>query len=79
MQRRRFLRETGIALAAASTGVLASCARDPVLSTTPAPAMSPPPTPVARFASGIAGNLLTEDEQWRKLEVMMEVAREVWR
>jgi 5-methyltetrahydropteroyltriglutamate--homocysteine methyltransferase len=36
-------------------------------------------SPQCGFASGIAGNLLTEDEQWRKLEVMMEVAREVWR
>ena len=36
-------------------------------------------SPQCGFASGIAGNLLTEDEQWRKLEVMMEVAGEVWR
>jgi 5-methyltetrahydropteroyltriglutamate--homocysteine methyltransferase len=36
-------------------------------------------SPQCGFASGIAGNLLTEGEQWRKLEVMMEVAREVWR
>ena len=36
-------------------------------------------SPQCGFASGIAGNLLTEDEQWRKLEVMMDVAREVWK
>jgi 5-methyltetrahydropteroyltriglutamate--homocysteine methyltransferase len=36
-------------------------------------------SPQCGFASGIAGNLLTEDEQWRKLEVMMEVARDVWK
>ena len=36
-------------------------------------------SPQCGFASGIAGNLLTEDEQWRKLEVMMSVAREVWK
>jgi 5-methyltetrahydropteroyltriglutamate--homocysteine methyltransferase len=36
-------------------------------------------SPQCGFASGIAGNLLTEDEQWRKLEVMMETARQVWR
>ncbi|MFL6563400.1 MAG: hypothetical protein ACJ8G5_00565 [Burkholderiales bacterium] len=36
-------------------------------------------SPQCGFASGIAGNLLTEDEQWRKLELMMEVAREVWK
>ena len=35
-------------------------------------------SPQCGFASGIAGNLLTEEEQWRKLEVMMEVARQVW-
>ena len=35
-------------------------------------------SPQCGFASGIGGNLLTEDEQWRKLEVMMEVARKVW-
>ena len=31
------------------------------------------------FASGISGNLITEDEQWRKLERVVEVAEEVWR
>lgn len=35
-------------------------------------------SPQCGFASGIAGNALTEDEQWRKLEVMMEVAARVW-
>jgi 5-methyltetrahydropteroyltriglutamate--homocysteine methyltransferase len=30
------------------------------------------------FASGIAGNLITEEEQWRKLERVLEVARDVW-
>ena len=35
-------------------------------------------SPQCGFASGIAGNLLSEDEQWRKLEVMLEVARRVW-
>jgi 5-methyltetrahydropteroyltriglutamate--homocysteine methyltransferase len=35
-------------------------------------------SPQCGFASGIAGNLLTEDEQWRKLEVMMDVARQMW-
>ena len=35
-------------------------------------------SPQCGFASGIAGNLLTEDEQWRKLETMMETARRVW-
>ena len=36
-------------------------------------------SPQCGFASGIGGNLLTEDEQWRKLEVMMETARQVWK
>jgi 5-methyltetrahydropteroyltriglutamate--homocysteine methyltransferase len=35
-------------------------------------------SPQCGFASGIAGNLLTEDEQWRKLDVMQETARKVW-
>jgi 5-methyltetrahydropteroyltriglutamate--homocysteine methyltransferase len=35
-------------------------------------------SPQCGFASGIGGNLLTEDEQWRKLEVMIETARRVW-
>jgi 5-methyltetrahydropteroyltriglutamate--homocysteine methyltransferase len=35
-------------------------------------------SPQCGFASGIAGNLLTEDEQWRKLERMLETARRVW-
>jgi 5-methyltetrahydropteroyltriglutamate--homocysteine methyltransferase len=30
------------------------------------------------FASGISGNLITEDEQWRKLELVLQVARDVW-
>ena len=35
-------------------------------------------SPQCGFASGIGGNLLTEDEQWRKLKVTMETARQVW-
>jgi 5-methyltetrahydropteroyltriglutamate--homocysteine methyltransferase len=35
-------------------------------------------SPQCGFASGIAGNLLTEDEQWRKLERALETARRVW-
>jgi 5-methyltetrahydropteroyltriglutamate--homocysteine methyltransferase len=35
-------------------------------------------SPQCGFASGIAGNLLGEDEQWRKLERMIEVAKRVW-
>jgi 5-methyltetrahydropteroyltriglutamate--homocysteine methyltransferase len=35
-------------------------------------------SPQCGFASGIGGNLLSEDEQWRKLEVMVEVSRRVW-
>ena len=30
------------------------------------------------FASDVGGNLLTEDEQWRKLELVRDVARRVW-
>jgi len=35
-------------------------------------------SPQCGFASGIAGNVLTEDEQWRKLDVMLETAHRVW-
>ena len=35
-------------------------------------------SPQCGFASGIGGNLLTQDEQWRKLERMLETARLVW-
>jgi 5-methyltetrahydropteroyltriglutamate--homocysteine methyltransferase len=35
-------------------------------------------SPQCGFASGIGGNLLTEDEQWAKLDVMLETARRVW-
>jgi 5-methyltetrahydropteroyltriglutamate--homocysteine methyltransferase len=30
------------------------------------------------FASTAPGNLLTPDEQWRKLELVVETARQVW-
>lgn len=35
-------------------------------------------SPQCGFASGIGGNMLSEDEQWRKLDVMRETARQVW-
>ncbi len=35
-------------------------------------------SPQCGFASGIGGNALSEDEQWRKLETMIEVADRVW-
>jgi 5-methyltetrahydropteroyltriglutamate--homocysteine methyltransferase len=35
-------------------------------------------SPQCGFASGIAGNQLTEDEQWRKLDAIAETARRVW-
>jgi 5-methyltetrahydropteroyltriglutamate--homocysteine methyltransferase len=35
-------------------------------------------SPQCGFASGIAGNVLGEDDQWRKLDVMLETARRVW-
>ena len=30
------------------------------------------------FASTEEGNTLAEDEQWRKLELIVDIAREVW-
>ena len=35
-------------------------------------------SPQCGFASTLAGNLITEDEQWRKLELVAETARKVW-
>ena len=35
-------------------------------------------SPQCGFASTEAGNLLTEDEQWRKLELVAETTRKVW-
>ena len=35
-------------------------------------------SPQCGFASTAAGNLLTEDDQWRKLELVADVAAEVW-
>ena len=35
-------------------------------------------SPQCGFASTHHGNLLTEDEQWRKLELVVEVARDMW-
>ena len=35
-------------------------------------------SPQCGFASTEHGNLLTEDQQWRKLELVVETARKVW-
>lgn len=35
-------------------------------------------SPQCGFASDIGGNLLSEDDQWRKLELVQEVAAQVW-
>jgi 5-methyltetrahydropteroyltriglutamate--homocysteine methyltransferase len=36
-------------------------------------------SPQCGFASTMDGNLLTEDQQWRKLELVMTTARRVWK
>lgn len=36
-------------------------------------------SPQCGFASTMEGNLLTEDQQWAKLELVVRVARQVWR
>lgn len=36
-------------------------------------------SPQCGFASTMEGNLLTEEEQWNKLQLGADVAREVWR
>jgi 5-methyltetrahydropteroyltriglutamate--homocysteine methyltransferase len=35
-------------------------------------------SPQCGFASTAAGNLMTQDEQWRKLELVVETARKAW-
>ena len=35
-------------------------------------------SPQCGFASALEGNLLTEDEQWRKLQLVVNTARSVW-
>ncbi len=35
-------------------------------------------SPQCGFASTMEGNLITEDEQWRKLQHVVETARKVW-
>jgi 5-methyltetrahydropteroyltriglutamate--homocysteine methyltransferase len=35
-------------------------------------------SPQCGFASAMEGNLLTEEEQWRKLQLVVETARRVW-
>jgi 5-methyltetrahydropteroyltriglutamate--homocysteine methyltransferase len=35
-------------------------------------------SPQCGFASGMEGNLLTEEQQWRKLELVVQTARKVW-
>jgi len=35
-------------------------------------------SPQCGFASTMDGNLLTEDEQWRKLDLVAKTARQVW-
>ena len=36
-------------------------------------------SPQCGFASTMEGNLLTEDDQWAKLELVVDTARAVWR
>ena len=35
-------------------------------------------SPQCGFASTMEGNLLTEDQQWQKLQLVADTAREVW-
>ena len=36
-------------------------------------------SPQCGFASAMEGNLLTEDDQWRKLRLVVDTARQVWK
>ena len=53
MERRHFLRQAGVALAAASAGAIPACARQPVIADS-AKTLELPPAPVARLQSGVA-------------------------
>ena len=35
-------------------------------------------SPQCGFASSVAGNIITEDAQWAKLELISKVAQDVW-
>jgi methionine synthase II (cobalamin-independent) len=35
-------------------------------------------SPQCGFASTMEGNLLTEDQQWQKLKLVVDTARKVW-
>ena len=35
-------------------------------------------SPQCGFSSNIVGNLITEDDQWRKLELIQQVAADIW-
>jgi 5-methyltetrahydropteroyltriglutamate--homocysteine methyltransferase len=35
-------------------------------------------SPQCGFASTMEGNLMSEDQQWRKLKLVVDTAREVW-
>lgn len=35
-------------------------------------------SPQCGFASSVPGNLLGQDEQWRKIDLMLEIARDIW-
>ena len=36
-------------------------------------------SPQCGFASAMEGNLLSEDDQWRKLQLVVDTARRVWK
>ncbi len=36
-------------------------------------------SPQCGFASAMEGNLLTEEQQWRKLQLAVDTARRVWK
>ena len=35
-------------------------------------------SPQCGFASMAAGNIMTEDQQWRKMDLVMETAQKAW-
>ena len=80
----RFVRaDTIVVLGLVSTKVLSLERRDDLLrrieeAATYVPVEGLALSPQCGFASTAGGNLLTEDEQWPKLELVVEAARQVW-
>jgi 5-methyltetrahydropteroyltriglutamate--homocysteine methyltransferase len=76
-------RDKGVVLGLVSTKVAALESRDQLVrrideASRYVPLDNLAVSPQCGFASAMEGNLLTEDDQWKKLELVVETARQVW-